>query len=674
MGLVYEMILGAWSGQPQWRRMVQQGLLLLILSLAWLLRISYLTRQSIWYDEGLSIYYARSSLVEMLHGVSQSDHPPLHPLLLHVWMRFCGDSEFAVRLLSVWWNVLGIALLFRLGRRLFDWRVGASSALLLALSPMAVWFSQETRGYTLALTLIIGAADAACSLFPRLPGLPGQADERGGGWAAWMYVGWAAAAMYAHFYSGFVLLGLNLAAGVWWLVWRGPRWRRQLIRWLAAQVGVLLLFGPWLPFVVTQLNHNATYWHGAVNWKEIVFQTLSAFSVGQALQGRWAWGATWSMTGLALLGLASLVWRPRDRLIAAFLGLWLTVPTAIMIGLGLFIAKFSPRYLLNVLPAFLLLALAGAGWLVRLIRRHASSWWGWGAWAMLLVAVALLAGATVRSLTNYYLDGQSFRPDMRSVVRYIEANAGDRDVVVLVGGYIYPAFTYYARRPLPVIPLPDALLPMTHQPVEPAMLGRLNQAIVGKERLWLVLWQPVVADPTGLVMDALEQTYHRLGVSETFHEMALLCFDVSSGVRLNESPRRPLLADFDDQIQLLGYDLPVSAARPGDTLYVYLYWQSLRPLRHDYKAFVQIIGADGQVVAQEDRIAGAAEYPTSHWAPGLMVRNRFLLTVQATARPGAYRLIAGFYRPGGEMPRLPVSGAGAMGDYVELSQVDIQIP
>jgi mannosyltransferase len=647
--------------------------LLLVLWAAFSLRVAGIARQSIWYDEGLSIYYARGDIGEVLRGVSRSDHPPLHPLLLHLWMGLCGDGEFSVRMLSTWWGVVAVALIYRLGRRLFDRTVGTLAALLLTVSPFAIWFAQEARGYTMALALTLGAVDAALDLFPRTFGIQqAQRSARGLGYA--VYVLWAAAALYTHFYSALVLLALNLAFLAWWLVPAGPRSRRRAAGWLLAQVAVVALFAPWLPYVIVQWGVNATYWHGAVYWKEIVGRTVTAFGVGTALSGRWASGATWSLSLLTLLGTVSLFWHRRDRLALATLWTWVLVPTLALVVITRSRPKFSPRYLMNVLPAFLLLVAVGGRWLSRVARRHAFTVFGGAAWVVLLLLTAMAVGATVRSLANHYFDDRFDRPDMRGAARYIDAQATPEDLIVLVGGHIYPAFTYYYGGPLPVVPLPDKLLPTTHEPIDPRALGTLNRAIAGREQLWLVLWQAPLADPTGLVTDALEQTYPRLGVGRTFHDVGLLRFDVRAGPLLTESPSVLLNADLAGEVRLLGYDLPVRVVHPGETLYLYLYWQALTPMSHDYKVFTQVLSEGGQIVAQQDEIAGAEGYPTSHWAPGAVVRNRFLLTVHPEASPGRYPLIAGMYRSGSGMSRLPASGDGARGDHVLLTEIEVRPP
>jgi mannosyltransferase len=645
-------------------RQYTRWLALVTILFAFALRVGHIDRQSIWYDEGLSIYYARGNWIEILRGVSQSDHPPLHPLLLHVWMAVCGDSELSVRLFSVWWGILAIALLYRLGRRLPE-TTGALAALLLAVSPFAIWYSQETRGYTMALALVVGTVEVALGLW----------QEPALWWHYAVYTLLASATVYTHYFGGFVLLGLNIA---YLILHSRPflrSWcaRRQLIYWLIAQIAVLALLGPWLPFVAAQWQINATHWHGGVGWKQIVRHTLTAFSVGQTLDDLWATAATWVLSMLAVLGTLALARNRRTRSYAFLSWLWIAVPTLILIAINRARPKFSPRYLLNALPPFLILASAGAQQLFRLARQYALTLRGWVALAVLVLVTGTLGGATTRSLANHYLDTRFYRPDFRAVARYITEHATPDDLIVLVGGHSYPAFVYYYRGPLPVLPLPDKLLPTTQQPIDLSSLVTLNQAIEGHQTLWLVLWQTALADPTGLIVDTIEQTYHRLGVGSGFHEVALLAFDVSPGPLLAESlgPQTPMIADLGHEIRFLGYDLPVDTARPGDTLYLYLYWEALPQITADYKVFTQILDAT-KIVAQQDRVAGAESYPTSHWPTGAIVRDRFLLTIYPDAPPGQYRLITGLYNPGGEQPRLPVVGAGAQGDHILLSAITIQ--
>ncbi len=152
------------------------------------LRVYRLGGQSIWYDEALSVHYARQPLTRLLALVAASDHPPFYFLLLHGWLRLWPDPrplpEFWVRFPSVMAGALTIPLIYRLGRAL---RLPPRAALLAAwgaaVSPFQVWYAQETRMYTvvLALTLWGGWWLLRCIA----EGLKGTWAARGRGGRGW---------------------------------------------------------------------------------------------------------------------------------------------------------------------------------------------------------------------------------------------------------------------------------------------------------------------------------------------------------------------------------------------------------------------------------------------------------------------------------------------------------
>jgi uncharacterized membrane protein len=68
-----------------------------------------------------------------------------------------GSEEWVLRLPSALVGLLSIYLLYRLGSALFDRLTGLAAALLLAVSPFHVWYSQEARMYALVGLLCLGA-------------------------------------------------------------------------------------------------------------------------------------------------------------------------------------------------------------------------------------------------------------------------------------------------------------------------------------------------------------------------------------------------------------------------------------------------------------------------------------------------------------------------------------
>src|SRR3972149_5511149 len=117
--------------------------------------------KSLWFDETYSVFIARQALVDIPRMLQTYDtHPPLHYVLLHVWMALFGSGEASIRIPSVLASVGAILLTFFLGRRLAGDRVGLLAAALLAVSPFQVTSAQEARMYPFLTLFGLGASYA----------------------------------------------------------------------------------------------------------------------------------------------------------------------------------------------------------------------------------------------------------------------------------------------------------------------------------------------------------------------------------------------------------------------------------------------------------------------------------------------------------------------------------
>jgi hypothetical protein len=128
--------------------------------------------------------------------------------------------------------------------------------------------------------------------------------------------------------------------------------------------------------------------------------------------------------------------------------------------------------------------------------------------------------------------------------------------------------------------------------------------------------------------------------------------------------RHPAGANFADQIELLGYD----AVQQGMALAVTLYWRCIQPPDANYTAFVHLLDASGNTIAQHDSQPQGGAYPTSVWDAAEVVVDEHAVPLPSGLAPGAFRLRVGLYEPAtGE--RLPVVGDG---DSVELGPVELR--
>ena len=153
-----------------------------------------------------------------------------------------------------------------------------------------------------------------------------------------------------------------------------------------------------------------------------------------------------------------------------------------------------------------------------------------------------------------------------------------------------------------------------------------------------------------------------------------------SEAEIQTIPNR-LDVSFDGKMKLLGYDLsipntqhPISnTLKPGDSLEITLYWQSLSKMNQNYSTFVHLLDKNELIIAQRDMYPGQGLYPTSLWPPGQTIPNRYVLTLPQTAfAPNQAQLEVGLYDfATGE--RLPAYGPNGepLGDNVRFGEIKI---
>jgi len=175
-------------------RRIHPGILLIAL-LAFGLRLYALDRQDIWGDEAFSIWLSSQPLPQVVAGGADT-HPPLYPFLLYLWLGLGGPSPLVVRFLSALVGTLTIPVVYALGCRAFGRAAGKLAAFLAAISPILVYYSQETRMYGLVTLLAAASVYWAMRIF--------QEPRRAGAWLAYFFTTLAAA--YTHYYAFFVIL------------------------------------------------------------------------------------------------------------------------------------------------------------------------------------------------------------------------------------------------------------------------------------------------------------------------------------------------------------------------------------------------------------------------------------------------------------------------------------
>ena len=170
-------------------------LLFLLVSLGSFLRLYKLDNKGLWGDEiGEVIAASSNNISGVLSGASHHLSPPLDYIVLHFFLHF-GISDFIVRLPSAIFGILSIILIYYVAKTLFGPKEGLISAFLLAISPMHIFYSQETRMYSLFVFL---------SLFSLLFFIKAINEDSVLAWIGFIIS--TALNIYTHYFAFFVIL------------------------------------------------------------------------------------------------------------------------------------------------------------------------------------------------------------------------------------------------------------------------------------------------------------------------------------------------------------------------------------------------------------------------------------------------------------------------------------
>lgn len=212
-----------------WKETKRNYLISIIIFLGFLLRLYGVTDQSIWFDEALSIYYSQVPLSDVL-GL-RSNTPPLYYLLLHFWLQIMGNSEFSTRLLSLFFGTIGIFSIYILGSLIFNKITGIYSALLLAVSPIHIYYSQEIRTYALFFLLTL----LSMYFYVKLKEGFSKGSVVG-------YIVFSVLLIYSHLYGVFILLAQNIDQ----FIIHNFKQLRKFKSWILLQLVIIILYIPWL--------------------------------------------------------------------------------------------------------------------------------------------------------------------------------------------------------------------------------------------------------------------------------------------------------------------------------------------------------------------------------------------------------------------------------------------
>lgn len=383
--------------------------------LAFALRVAGMD-QSLYNDERLTHFIVtQNGLRGVFREVYQTSvTPPLHYVLAWFAVQLPGDDTVLVRLPSLIFGTANVPLMFLLGRRIAGDRVGLLAATLMALSPFAIYYSNEARTYEVMVFLVTLSTLALLHAV--------EAGDR-----RWwvVYAVSSCAAIWSHYTAVFVL-----AAGALWAVWAHRDRLRELAVALAA-IGVGYL--PWVPGYLEQRHNKGieALDRFATNSADEVLEMPLRTLIGHqfiGLDGVPGTAGLLLLLALVALVLATAVYRPSAlRRLAPPLrserGLVLILALATPVGLLLYDvvgpALYGARNLSASQPALILLVAIMLSSLSSAVPARV-------ALPALTCLVAALALVAVESLAD-----DKRRPPYREAAQYLDEVAGNNPVIDL---------------------------------------------------------------------------------------------------------------------------------------------------------------------------------------------------------------------------------------------------
>ena len=400
-----------WNGRifPYW---------IIVIAVACLVYTVGITHESIWYDEAYSAAMAGHPLGEIIALTPYDNHPPLYYLLLRLVTVVLGNSEWALRGLSV----VGAVALVSLGagpvRRIFGDKTGFIYAAVILATPIILTYAHEARMYTLAIFAVTAGV------------LYGYLAIHHNRTADWVCFGLATlAAAYLHYYGLIAAFFIHLYVAVWLLVKQRERLKAELLTGAL----VLVSYLPWLVVFIRQtLSAHKAFWIGPISVINVLLAFLQPFAYKEF------YPSLQPTSGLALLislvlivGGVIIAKKKRAEkelslslfLLAVYLGV---VVTTLIVSLVL-APIFYSRYLLVCVGLFLLLVSLGISLLPTKYLQPA--------------AVGIFALLNIFTINDVYT--QHFNHPMKDLVQSLKQAIQPGDLIITSDSYSMGPAMYY---------------------------------------------------------------------------------------------------------------------------------------------------------------------------------------------------------------------------------------
>ncbi|MBH8576804.1 glycosyltransferase family 39 protein [Nostocaceae cyanobacterium CENA369] len=205
----------------------------------------------------------------------QSTHPPLFFCVMYNWLGLMTPlgTEWVAKLRSLpaLFGVGAIAAIYGVNRIAFSKASGIIAALLMAVSPFAVYLSQEARHYTMPMFLI---TLALLGLMQIQRDIVERTQPRFWVWILWTIIN--SIALYIHYFFALAFIA-EIATIIVLMYWGKAKIQNKRQIWFALIIStssVLVSFIPWLLVILSHFQRSETNWLPSPTHIAPLYQTL----------------------------------------------------------------------------------------------------------------------------------------------------------------------------------------------------------------------------------------------------------------------------------------------------------------------------------------------------------------------------------------------------------------
>ena len=370
----------------------------------------------------------------------------------------------------------------------------------------------------------------------------------------------------------------------------------------------------------------------------------------------------WRTTPVVLLGLLlTLVGfvarcKPLDRTSVRFaVAALLLYAAGFLLFMNLGAKKFD-RYLLPVYPPLALIAGMGyaalGSWLSGLFRSSVARWVMPALLTVVIIAQAAFALPAFPYYLSYYnplMGGVARAPQVMMIgwgeggdetARYLNT-LPDAEGSVVASGYTNGPFSYFYD---------GETVPLYFR-------HAADYAVVYAQD-----WQRQLPSRRAVAYYAQQQPIHVVNIDG---------LDYAHIYDLRAMPQADYVADWNDAIRLVSYQLPAAAISPADSFRAIFYFVNLAPVDNNLNVLVRIVGPDGQELSRSEGWPWGSA--TSGWQQGEVWPDGHELAIPPDTTPGWYRVEVGFYDPATQelLDAVQVSSGETIGDVIALDYVRV---